>query len=82
MERKVRLDRRHINFRHEDGLAEAVLALAILVFQQVALALTAAEHFTGTCHLESLGDRFPRFAYTWVLGHRGGDARESGDVSK
>ena len=61
MERKVFLDCRHIDVRHEDGLSKAALALAILVLKQVALALKAAQHFTGARDFESLGDRFPCF---------------------
>jgi hypothetical protein len=61
MEGHVFLDRWHIDFRHEDGFAEAALALAILVLEKVALALTATQHFTGTSDLKALGDCFSGF---------------------
>ena len=73
MERKVHLDRLHIDFRHKGDFAEVALTLAILVLQDMALALFTAQHFTRRSDFESFGDSFPRLGDTSVFGHRGGD---------
>ena len=75
--RKIREDGLLIHFRHKGDLAEIPLPFAILVLQDVALALFTAQHFTRRSDFESFGDRLSRFGYTSVFGHRGD---ESGGV--
>lgn len=75
MEREVHLDRLHIDFRHEGDFAEVALTFAILVLQDVALALFTAQHFTRRSDFESFGDSFSRLGDASIFGHRGADAR-------
>lgn len=72
-EREVRQDGLFIHFRHEGDLAEIPFTLAVLVLQDVALALFTAQHFPRRSDFESLGDGFSRFGYTSIFGHRGGE---------
>ena len=60
-EREVREDRLLIHFRHKGDFTEVTLTLAILVLQDVALALFAAQHFTRRSNFEAFGDSFSRF---------------------
>lgn len=59
--RKIREDGLLIHFRHKGDLAEIPLPFAILVLQDVALALFTAQHLPGRSHFESFGDGFSRF---------------------
>ena len=72
-EREVRQDGLFIHFRHEGDLAEVPFTLAVLVLQDVALALFTAQHFSRRSDFESLGDGFSRFGYTSIFGHRGSE---------
>ena len=75
MEREVHLDRLHIDFRHKGDFAEVALPLAVLVLQDVALALFTAQHFTRRSDFESFGDSFSRLGDASIFGHRGAEAR-------
>ena len=74
-ERHVRLDGFDVHFRHKGDLTEVALTLAILVLQDVALALFTAQHLTRGSYFEPLGISFPRLGDTSIFGHRGGDGR-------
>jgi hypothetical protein len=62
--RKVFLNGFNICSRNERHLSEVPLALAILVLQQVTLALFPAQNLPSTCHLESFGDSLPGLCFS------------------
>lgn len=61
---KVFLNVLNICIRNERRLSEVPLALAILVLQQVTLALFPAQNLPSTCHLESFGDSLPGLCFS------------------
>lgn len=62
--RKVFLNILDVSVRNERHLSEVPLALAILVLQQVSLALFPAQNLPSTCHLESFGDSLPGLCFS------------------
>ena len=81
-ERHVGLDCFDIHFRHEGDFTEVALTLAVLVLQDVALALFTAQHLTRGSYFEPLGISFPRLGDTGIFGHRGGDGRGEAEFGK
>ena len=71
--RHVRFHRGSIHFSHEGCLTEVALPFAVLILQDVSLALFTAKQLTRGSKFEPFGDGFPRFRDTSVLGHRGAE---------
>jgi hypothetical protein len=81
-ERHVREDGLLIHFCHEGDFTKIALPLAVLILQDVALALFTAQHLTRRSNFESFGDGFSCFGYTSVFGHRGGESGGDPSIGK
>ena len=62
---------------NESDFTEVALPFAVLILQDVALALFAAKHLARGSNFEPFGNGFSRFGYTGIFGHRGGECRGS-----
>ena len=71
--RHVCLDCCSVRFIHEYGFTEGAFTFAALILEQVTLALTATENFSGAGDFEPLTNGFPGFGNACVFGHRGGE---------
>ena len=62
---------------NESDFTEVALPFAVLILQDVALALFAAKHLSSCSNFEPFGNGFSRFGYTGIFGHRGSECRGS-----
>ena len=62
--RKVFLNILDVGIGNQRHSPEIALTLAVLVLQQVTLALFPAQNLPSTCHLESFGDSLPGLCFS------------------